>query len=264
MANCHKLFILFNGEGYLEISQVKLDKIEVSSENIRDTIRKHFKIHHPNYFPKFYRQGSMMMGTAIKTKDDTCDMDDGVYFKENPDNVSSTTLQKWVKDAVDGLTDATPAHRKKCITVDYKADYNVDLPVLLFNKDEDAHPKLAVKDSSFQEDDPKEFYEYFNKNTTAQMIRIIRYLKAWCDFKRNKMPSGLAMTILTLNYFQKNERDDVALKFTLIAIENALKINFTCFMPTTPNDDIFRGYDPDRKDKFLSHLAAFIVDAKLY
>jgi hypothetical protein len=262
MANCNNLFRDFDGEGYLKVPQSKIDSLETSDENARDEIRDYFKEHHPQYKPKFYRQGSNETGCMIRTKDDTCDLDDGVYFKSNPDNVTATTLQKWVKEAVDGITDSTPSHRKKCITLDFKAGYNIDFPVLLFDKDNDEHPKLAVKDGGFQLDDPKEFYDHFNNNSSAQLIRIIRFLKAWGDYKREKMPSGLAMTVLALNHFQKNDRDDVSLKFTLIEIERALKNAFICVMPTTPKDDLFQNYDAARKDNFLDNLAAFINDAK--
>jgi len=269
MANCNNLFKDFNGEGYLKVSQGKIDKLEISSENVRRVIKEDFNLNHLNYTPKFYLQGSNKMGTMIRTKDDTCDLDDGVYFKSNPDDVTSSTLQKWVKDAVDGITDSTPSHRKKCVTIDFKAGYNIDLPILLFDKEKDLHPKLAVKDDGFISDDPKEFIDYFNKKASAQLIRIIRFLKAWCDFKRQKMPSGLAMTVLAINNFQKNERDDVALKFTLIEIENSLKNNFVCLMPTTPYDDLFKDYEINqqegtktRKENFLNNLSEFIKDAK--
>lgn len=269
MANCHNLFMKFNGDGYLKIPQSKIDKLNLSDENIRQVIKEHFEKNHPKYIPKFYRQGSNQMGTMIRTKDDTCDLDDGVYFKSNPYNVTCATLQQWIKDAVEGITDSVPSHRKKCITVDFKAGYNVDLPVLIFDKSKDTHPKLAVKDDEFTDDDPKEFYDHFNQLASAQLIRIIRYLKAWCDFKRQKMPSGLAMTILALNHIQKNERDDVALKYTLIEIEKSLKFNFVCYMPTTPKDNLFRDYEKKqqdnaatRKENFLYNLSAFISDAK--
>lgn len=71
--------------------------------------------------PSFYIQGSYKMGTTIRTKDDTCDLDDGVYFENNPEDVDCKTLQSWVKDAVDGITDSTATHKKNVITVDYKA-----------------------------------------------------------------------------------------------------------------------------------------------
>ena len=262
MANCDNLFKEFNDN--LALTKSKRDSLITSKNNLRATIKKHFEENHPHYKPTFYIQGSYKMGTQIRTKDDTCDLDDGVYFKENPDDVTGTTLQGWVKDAVDGVTDSSPSHRKKCITVDYKAGYNIDLPVFIFNKDNNIHPSLAVKNGDWQDDDPKEFNDHFNKNkdTNGQLVRLVKYLKAWCDFKRQKMPSGLAMSVLAMNNFQSNNRDDVALKFLLIEIENKLKARFECKMPTTPKDDLFAGYDQTRKDNFMNNLSTFITDAR--
>lgn len=262
MANCDNLFQEFNEE--LQIPKSKRDAMKDSDDAVRKSIRSYFKEYHSKYVPTFYQQGSSKTKNRIRTKDDTCDLDDGVYFKDNPENVSGATLQGWVKEAVEGITDATPSHRKKCITIDYKAGYNIDLPVLVFNKDKDAHPKLAVKDGDFQIDDPKEFINEFNrvKDTGGQLIRITRYLKSWSDYKREKMPSGLALTLLAMKHLQKNGRDDVSLKFTLIEIERELKRDFKCVMPTTPKDNLFRDYDEIRKKNFLDNLAEFIKDAK--
>ena len=264
MANCDDLFKKFNGKDYLEITKTKSDSLKASRKALRKKIREYFAEHHPNYKPRFNTQGSFKMCTMIRTKDDTCDLDDGVYFKSNPDNVSSKTLQQWIKDAVEGTTDATPIHKAKCITVDYKAGYNIDLPVFIFNQGTDAHPCLAIKDNGFRLDDPKEFYDFFNKtkDNDDQLTRIVRYLKAWCDYKRHKMPSGFAMTILTMNHLQTNNRDDISLKYTLIEIENELKKDWKCKVPTTPNDNLFENYDDARKNNFLNNLADFIADAK--
>jgi hypothetical protein len=78
------------------------------------------------------------------------------------------------------------------------------------------------------------------------------------------MPSGISMTILAMNHFQPNDRDDVSLKFTLIEIENELKkVNhFKCIVPATPHDDLFADYDKSREDNFMSNLDKFIKDAK--
>ncbi len=262
MSNCDKLFKDFNEN--LKITTKKKTSLKTSKDALRKRILDYFSIHHPKYKPKFYIQGSYKMKTTIRTKDDTCDLDDGVYFSSNPDNVTATTLQKWVKDAVDGITEATPSHRSKCITVDYKAGYNIDLPVFVFDSNIDIHPNLAVKNVGFKSDDPKEFVDAFNKITDSngQLVRIVRYLKAWCDYKREKMPSGLVMTVLAMDFFLSNDRDDVALKFTLIEIEKALKKSFKCKMPTTPKDDLLEDYDENRKSNFMSNLADFIADAK--
>jgi hypothetical protein len=258
MANCDNLFRKFNNE--LQVPNSKRDLITKSKDDQRGNIKKYFKEQHPKYAPTFFIQGSGKMKNRIRTKDDTCDLDDGIYFKDNPDNVTGTTLQEWVKSAVDGTTDATPIHKKKCITVDYKAGYNIDYPVYIFNKDTDAHPKLAVKDMDYKIDDPKEFIDEFNrvKDDDGQLIRITRYLKAWCDFKGKPMPNGLSMTVLAMKHLQKNDRDDVTMKFTLIAIENELKKEFKCVMPTTPYDNLFGNYN----ETFMHNLTLFIADSK--
>lgn len=262
MANCDNLFKTFNNE--LQIPSAKKGAIASSDTVARERIRKYFAEKHPQYLPTFWQQGSAKIKNRIRTKDDTCDLDDGVYFKDNPLEVTGTTLQGWVKDALVGITDTTPSHRKKCITLDYKSGYNIDFPVFLFDEVKDLHPKLAVKNEDFREDDPKEFIERFNtvKDSGGQLIRITRYLKAWCDYKREKMPNGLSMTVLAMNHFEKNDKDDVALKFTLIAIQEELKKDFKCIMPTTPKDNLFENYDDIKKRNFMDNLEAFVTDAK--
>jgi len=260
MANLDPLFRQFDNE--LNITTSKKDALMTSRDNLRTKIRNHFSKNHPNYAPTFFIQGSYKLKTLIRTKDDTCDLDDGVYFKTNPDNVTGTTLQRWVKEAVDGTTDAIPEHKKKCIRVDYKAGYDIDLPVFVFNSEKDDHPNLAVKNSDFQTDDPKEFVTKFKALKSDQMVRMVKCLKSWCDHKRQDMPSGLSMTALTMKHFQSNSRDDVALKFLLIEIENDLKQEFSCIMPTTPNDDLFENYSAAKETNFMANLSKFIDDAK--
>lgn len=259
MANLDTLFRKFDNE--LNITKTKKDALMRSKNNLRDEIRAHFSKNHPNYTPVFYIQGSYKLKTLIRTKDDTCDLDDGVYFKENPDNVTSSTLQRWVKEAVDGTTDAIPEHKKKCIRLDFKAGYNIDLPVFVFDEETEDHPNLAVKNVGFQIDDPREFVLEFRRVKTDQMVRMVKYLKSWCDHKRQDMPSGLAMTVLTMNHFQSNSRDDVALRFLLTEIEKELKRAFRCVMPTTPKDDLFANYTETKESNFMDNLSKFIEDA---
>uniref|UniRef100_UPI00404B0F3C cyclic GMP-AMP synthase DncV-like nucleotidyltransferase n=1 Tax=Flavobacterium sp. TaxID=239 RepID=UPI00404B0F3C len=110
MANCHNLFGEFNTE--ISLTSNKKTKMNYSKDKLRERIRKHFKENHSEYIPKFYIQGSYKMKTGIRTKDDICDLDDGVYFFRTPD-VTATTLQNWIWDAVNGYTKTSPEHRKK-------------------------------------------------------------------------------------------------------------------------------------------------------
>src|SRR5690606_9499030 len=107
-----------------------------------------------------YIQGSYKMGSVIRTGDDICDLDDGVYFFREPD-VTSTTLQSWVWDAVYGYTATDPEHRKKCIRKIFSGDYEIDYPV--YYKIDDQEYQLAVKNTGWEDSDPKAMVNWFNK-----------------------------------------------------------------------------------------------------
>lgn len=262
MANLDSNFQEFYNE--LQITKTKRDKLITSHNNLREKIKKYFKEKHPEYKPSFYIQGSYKMGTTIRTKEDECDLDDGCYFIPKPD-VSAKTLQSWVKEAVEGTTDATPSHKNKCIRVQYTAGYHIDLPIYRKDtNDNTEHPELAIRDYGYQPSDPRELVKWFQrkKKDNEVLIRLVSYLKSWSDTIRTIMPPGLAMTILASNNQKNHEgRDDIALRDTLKAIKSSLDSNFICIVPATPHDDIFSDYDESRKQKFLCELDKFIKDA---
>lgn len=261
MANCHGLFQSFHEE--ISIGTTKINKVTNSKNGLRKRIRNWFKENHPDYVPKFYIQGSMKMKTGIRTKDDICDLDDGVYFFREPD-VTATTLQKWVCEAVDGYTDTASEHRKKCIRSIFVNDYEIDHPV--YYKVDEKEYCLAIKSTGWRDDDPKAMVDWFNKkkDKEGRLIRLVKYQKAWCDNIRNYMPSGLAMTILTSNALEKivlNERDDISLKDILNEIKKSLDDKFECIVPATPKDNLFEHYDSTRRSNFMTALKNFADDA---
>jgi len=262
MANCHNLFQDFHID--ISIGKTKKDRMMDSKDGLRNRIRKWFKDNHPGYEPKFYIQGSYKTKTGIRTKDDICDLDDGIYFFREPD-VSATTLQTWVWKAVDGYTSSTPEYRKKCIRSIFAGDYEIDHPV--YYKVNGQNYRLAIKDNGFEDSDSKEMVDWFNKqkDRDGKLIRQVKYLKAWCDNKLYKMPSGLAMTILASNAKARivlNDRDDITLKDILKEIKKALDIRFECIVPAVPNDDLLADYDETRKNNFLTTLNNFVEDAE--
>jgi len=260
MANCHKLFQDFNND--LKLTKTKRDSLIKSRDALREKIKKHFAEHHPNYTPIFFIQGSYKTGSVIRTKDDTCDLDDGIHFKCEPD-VSPTTLQRWIYEAVEGHTKGGQKHKSKCVRVIYKNDYHIDLPIYK-QSEEDDYPFLAIKDKDWEEEesDPKGFIEWYDANKSEQIVRTTRYLKAWGDNIRNNMPSGLAMTLFSEKYIQENERDDISLKDTLVNMKNELEYKWEAIMPVKPKDDILKRYNETFKDNFFDALDSFIEDAK--
>jgi hypothetical protein len=262
MANTHNLFLEFNKN--LRIPQLKKYAIIKSKNALRARIKNHFRAHYPLYRPFFYIQGSYKMNTAIRNYDDTCDLDDGVYFLRLP-NVTGTTLQKWICEAVAGQTSYRPERRERCVRVHYQAGYHIDLPVY-YIEESDKHPYIAVKNSDWQESDPKEFIKYFKNISLGQfqISRLIKYLKAWCDFQNHKMPNGLCMTVLCLqNYNIKYlSRDDLAFVELLLNIRRSLSSNWECLMPTTPYDNLFDRYSDTVQRNFFDSINSIIRDGK--
>jgi hypothetical protein len=262
MANCQSLFQTYNNS--ISLTQSKKDKMKTSKNGLRNRIREYFKEKHPTYKPKFYIQGSYKMKTSIRTKDDICDLDDGVYFFKTPD-VAATTLQGWIWDAVNGYTSTTPEHRKKCIRNIFAGDYEIDMPV--YYKIENEVYQLAVKNIGWEDSDSKAVVDWFNdkKDADGILVKMVKYQKGWCDNIRNRMPNGLAMTILASNVKQKitynKGRDDISLRDTLREIKKNLDLKFECIVPVTPNDDLFENYDEQRKENFMSALNNFVKDA---
>lgn len=233
-----------------------------SKNALRQRIQNYFKENHAEYRPVFYIQGSYKIKNGIRYKDDTADLDDGVYFERVPD-VSAATLQKWVYNAVKGHTSGGQQHKRKCIRVVYSGDYHIDLPVLYKTEHMD-HPKLAVKDEGWIDDDPKAFVEWFRekKDNDNQLVQLSMYHKAWGDHKRHNMPTGLCMTILCQRNAVYQDRDDLAMLGTLEKIQSSLNISWSCAMPVYPFDELFRDYASVFKENFKRALSEFINDAR--
>lgn len=263
MANCNSLFEEYNDK--ISLTKAKNDDMTKSKDGLRNKIKKHFAENHSSYKPKFYIQGSYKMKTGIRTKDDICDLDDGVYFFRKPD-VSATTLQLWVKDAVNGYTSTDPEHRRKCIRTIFTGDYEIDHPI--YYKIDDEEYQLAVKNIGWEESDPKGVVDWFNskKDNEGRIIKIVKYLKAWGDNLRNKMPSGLAMSILAVNAMENivlNDRNDILLTDVLREMKKTLDYDFKCIVPAVPYDNLFAEYDESRKNNFKFKLRTFLDDAEV-
>ncbi|MFZ4262099.1 cyclic GMP-AMP synthase DncV-like nucleotidyltransferase [Sphingobacterium sp. HJSM2_6] len=259
MANCHNLFQDYHAE--LSIGSKKNERMKDSKEGLRKRVRQWFKENHPEYVPYFYIQGSYKMKNGIRTSEDICDLDDGIYFFRAPD-VTASTLKEWVRQAVDGYTSSDAENRKKCVRSIFANDYEIDHPV--YCKEDGKEYQIAVKGVGFEDSDPKAMVNWFvnKKDAEGRLVRAVKYLKGWADKQSFKMPSGLALTILASNAKEQialNQRDDITLKDILKEIKKELNNSFKCIVPAIPNDDLLENYV--NKDKFLNALDMFIEDA---
>lgn len=258
MANCHDIFFEYNK--VIRLSKKRKDSLITSRDALREKIKKDFKAGDTDYKPKFYSQGSFEMDTIINPYQ-SCnyDMDDGTYFEvtEVPSE-SPETFHQWIYDAVEGHTDKT-IDKDPCVRVIFADGHNVDLTI--YYKIGSNHPHLAFKGKGWIESDPQEFIRWFNDKLDEgkQLRRIVRYLKAWSDYKKGNMPIGLILTILAAENFVKDSRDDLSFLNTLKDIQNKLKYSFICYRPTTPvYEDLFSNYSQADREYFLNALDSLI------
>jgi len=233
--------------------------LKISRKALRDRIRKHFKENLDKEIkPKFWSQGSMTTNTIINPipreaeengetyKIYKYDVDDGIYFIGDKDDRKDVgSYHSWIVAAVDGHTDTPAQDKDTCVRTIYHDGHNIDQPMYFEEKNIQC-PQLAHKKKGWIDSDPREFTEWFNKKAAgnSQLVRMVRYLKAWCDYQnflegKEKMPIGLVMCIWAVQYAQSNERDDVAMKDTLVNLTLAAdyQMKLSCLRPTVPSGE---------------------------
>jgi len=296
MANCHELFQHYN-------RAIKLtDEKRITLVSVRDSLRKRMKTNYfqiaslerKNLEIEFQSQGSFVMDTIIKPLNDDFDLDDGVYFYgglSERDRPAPQVFHNWVIRAIDKDNDYENVKDKStCVRVQYKQGFHIDIPI--YYADNFDSPDLAETKKGWLLSNPVEFIVWFEGKTKSgfqkefiyeyvkypepyekwlsdirkndcQIRRMVRYMKAWADLKRNEMPSGIIMTILVGENFAIDDRDDIALRDTLLNIRNYLLSNgFKCPRPTTPiGEDLFAEKSESDKQFFINALNSLIQSA---
>lgn len=276
MATLHKEFTEFNSE--IKLTSARKESLKSSKRKIKERIRKWFNDNKPNEIqPKFAGQGSFEMNTTVNPipiYDDEdnkilkYDLDYGVYFIEKDGENKKRTIQtwhNWVFESVDNHTNKDSIDKNTCVRVIFNDGHHIDLPIYYMSGN---LLQLAHKTKDWIDSDPKEFYEWFNDNKTSQLEKIVRFLKAWKNYKEInnsnlKLPSGFELTILATNNYFEHDNDDFAFRETIRKINTELnKPNgFKCLRPTTPiNEDVFSNYSETRKSNFLSCLESLLKD----
>ncbi|PWV55521.1 cyclic GMP-AMP synthase DncV-like nucleotidyltransferase [Chitinophaga sp. S165] len=294
MANLHKTFGGYNQ--VIRLSDEKREELIASRNELRGRIyQRHEQFQHVEDKPyeelEFQSQGSFETDTIIAPENDDYDLDDGVYFigplppGKRP---APAVFHKTVLDAI-GDYDASKEviDKETCVRVIDKKGFHIDLPIYYAGNKE--CPDLAVKSKGWILSNPVEFIAWFEEKAQSgfqksfiyearlfsqyerwlsdvrkndvQIRRIVRYLKSWGDLRREEMPCGLIMTILVANNYYPHDRDDIALKETLVLIESSLRKKFQCLRPTSPvGEDLLATYE--HKDAFMRYLQQFIENAK--
>jgi hypothetical protein len=294
MANLHNVFKEYNQ--IIRLSDAKRAELILARNSLRERIQARHEqfagIIKPYNFLEFQSQGSFVMDTIISPIHDDYDLDDGVYFigrlskEKRPE---PEVFHKMIIEAIGTNYDNVEKviDKATCVRVLYKSGFHIDLPI--YYADNKECPDLADKIRKWILSNPVEFIAWFEEKARSgfqkaflyestlydkyerwltdirkqdvQLRRIVRYLKAWGDLRREEMPFGLIMSILVANNYYEHERDDIALKETLVLIHDALRKSFRCERPTTPKgEDLLASYKS--KDAFMNYLGQFVENAK--
>jgi hypothetical protein len=278
MANCNLFFSDFNQT--IRLTNERRNILRERRSDLRTRIRGGYDVvrtsEELDHELEFHSQGSFVMDTIINPcrKDDSYDLDDGVYFigaLSRQNRPQPETFHRWIYRSIEAGKSTNEFEKiidkNTCIRVLYKGNnsdfnYHIDIPIyynVIANE-----PDLADKKEWWHISNPIEFIIWFENLTNSgfkreyileqknyyedysrwlenlikkdhQLRRIVRYLKSWGDFKKEDMPPGVVMTILAGYNYVPNERDDISLKETLGAMNIFLSQNgFKCPRPTSP------------------------------
>lgn len=258
MANSHDAFQSYNSS--ITLTSAKTNSLQTSRDALRKIIRDYFD-ENDMYCPKFCWQGSFAMKTIVNPIDDDYDIDDGIYLQGYENTAtdewdSVDTVHTWVLNAVDDQTKEDSKDKSTCIRVYYSAGYHVDLPIYIVNNNT---AYLAHKTKGWLQSDPKAFKDWFINLLAVkgeQLRRVVRYLKAWKDFKDVDL-KGVEITILVAqNFSPYANRDDKAMRDTLSLILDKLQLNYSCYKPVFPYEDLFEGHSKTKKESIISKLTS--------
>ena len=218
-------------------------------------------------------QGSYAMHTMIQDDDYDYDIDDGVVFSKDElvgsqgANKTSLDARKMVCSALDdGSFTSPPSILKNCVRVNYVKGYHVDIPVYRELND----GELELASSEWKGSSPSEITEWYNEavieqspNTTngRQLRRITRLLKAYMNSReswKNRTASGFVISILAVECYVPDGRDDVSLYETIEAVHRRLNWNTQVTNPVR-GDMLTNGFY-DARIKFLREKLGEALD----
>lgn len=262
--NLHTAFKKFDET--IILSKSKADSILKSREAVRDKIRNYFKNELHENQPRFKWQGSFAIHTALNPiNENEVDIDDGLYLN----NVDETDEFTWptpkeihntIMSALEGHTQDGYEDKTSCVRVIYKKNYHVDIPIYIMKN---GHALLANKKTNeWEASDSKDFRDwYYKTRKNDQTSRIVRYLKAWRDYKNFDFAS-IELTILVAKHHVQNGDDSIALKETLAEICNVLTWSKRVDKPVSPFEDLWGELSDSEKDSRIRKLEKLRSDVQ--
>lgn len=260
MANCHDLFSSFHES--IKLSSSGKENLRKARDAVRECIKNAFRDAKRIPVPTFCGQGSYAMSTIVNPLSGEYDIDDGVYLQnldknDNSDWPTPEAVHKWIVDAVRNHTKVPPIDKRTCVRVVYAGKYHLDLPIYAELNGNNLHAEKGEK--GWHSSDPKAITDWFlNAASTngEQLRRMVRYFKAWSDHaaRNGKLPSGLVYTVLVVENFSYNDRDDVCFGGLARAIHTRMLGSLRISNPVDEAEDLLGHLSTEQKSHFLGEL----------
>ncbi|UTC63747.1 hypothetical protein E4O00_07290 [Treponema sp. OMZ 788] len=261
MANLHQAFIDFGKT--VKLTEAKKTDIRRRRDVVRNKIRVFFKDELKYNQPKFQSQGSFTINTALNPiNGNEVDIDDGIYLQHVSQNEnewpSPKEAHRLIVEALEDHTKDGCEDKTSCVRLIYSNDFHIDFPIYIMKNE---HARLAnTKTNTWIESDSKDFKDWFYANRKSEQTnRIIRYLKSWRDFTKADFTS-IELTILVVNNFYGDDRDDIALYQTLEKCLKALNTNRGVKKPVSPYEDLWENYSESTKNILIQKLSKLMND----
>lgn len=266
MSNCSDdVLALHNDEVTLPQTErtAMRDRRNANRDRLKDRLRSDGK---PMPYA-FVKQGSYAMLTMVQDPDNDYDIDDGVYFtqaslkRKDGTETTPTDVKQMVCTALqDDRFEKKPQVRRSCVRIFYQGGYHVDMPVYRI-RTSDGQYELA-DDNGWTVSRAADVEDWFNRENERspdtdngrQFRRMVRYLKKFARSRnewKGQIASGFIITKLAADcYVANNDREDLALRYTMKKIYNRLCVLSQVYHPITPNVELTKG-PSDSTTQFL-------------
>src|SRR3972149_2206369 len=286
MADCSKTLLEY-GEA-ISLSRTDRKSLRSARNAITKKVKKYFSENDQCPQVEFVGQGSFSMGTIIKSLNHDYDIDIGVYLRGLSNYrkywPKPETVSQWLIDALQNHTSENPINKRRCIRIIYsrkvgrkKLAYHVDLPIYVqyINLWPEKKTRIGVIGELQWEgkSDPVLFTKWFNgkcqenPNDTNQLVRLVKYIKAWkdCKSQNSKFPSGIALTTLIATKYSPDNREDKSFYETIRRSYNNVNGLFSMNgidKPVDPFNDLTSQMSSNQKEFFMKCFEELVDDGK--
>jgi hypothetical protein len=268
MADLHREFCIFHDR--VALTTGATSSLRSARDALRHRIRSFFRNTLRVETPKFHCQGSFALNTMVNPVDDRFGIDDGVYFQhlEKHDAAcwpTAAAVHHWLAAATGGDITERPVGKGTCVRVRCPGRCYVDLYAY---KEANGKFFMAVNgEPQWRRCEPQAFTRWFRSyvyQRGEQLLRMVRYLKAWADHQsapRAKPVDDAILTVLAANYFRGDKRDDFALAKTVEAISDDVRPLFFVLDPVDISKELTARLTDTQKAEFKDAFREFSLHA---